>query len=254
MEREVLLRRTRNPDRAMATFFDHLAELRSKILVCAGAVALGAGIAHYFHEAIIAFLLEPVRDQQLLFLSPLDPLLFILKVDLAAGFLLALPVISWSVLSFVKPAIERTRWLMFSAVYGLAAVLILAGLAYAYVVLVPVTLQFLTSISVPGVENMLTATSYLRFLLAQSVITAVLFQIPLFILAGSFIGAFQVATLASKRRHIYLAGIIILAIVTPTTDLFSLALVGLPACMLFEGSLVAGRVVQRVQRRRARAE
>jgi sec-independent protein translocase protein TatC len=229
----------------MPTFFDHLAELRAKLLVCCFAVLAGAGVAHYFHETLIAFLLQPVSSQPLFFLSPLDPLLFILKVDLSAGFLLALPVISWSVLSFVKPAIERTRWLLFSVVYGLAAVLILAGLAYSYVVLVPVTLHLLTSISVPGVENMLTATSYLRFLLAQSVITAVLFQIPLVVVAGSHLGAFRIVTLASKRRYIYGGGLVVLAVITPTTDVFSLGLVAIPAIVLFEGSMVVGRAVRR---------
>lgn len=229
----------------MTTFFDHLAALRSKLLLCFFAVVVGAGIAHAFHVTIIATLLMPVRGQSLVFLSPLDPLVFIFKIDLVAGLLLALPVISWSTLSFLRPAMRPVRWTAFCAVFTLAAVLLLAGLAYSYLVVVPLTLRFLLSISVAGIGNMLTASSYLSFLLLQLLLMAALFQIPLFILAGVWIGAFDPSALAAKRRYIYVGGLIALAVVTPTTDVFSLGVVAVPALFIFEGSLLAARVVGR---------
>ncbi len=199
----------------MATFFDHLAELRSKLLWCCLAVALGAAVTHYYHEAVIAFLLGPIRGRTLYFLSPLDPLFFIMKTDFLVGFVLALPVINWNLFSFVRPAMKTSRWLLLSVVYCTAAALILAALAYAYFVMVPISLNFLLGIAIPGVNNLITATSYLNFLLVQSLITAALFQIPLFIVAGAYVGAFQISTLAAKRRYIYVAGIIVLAVITP---------------------------------------
>jgi sec-independent protein translocase protein TatC len=234
----------------MASFFDHLAELRSKLLWCLIAVVAGVVVAHQFHEALIAFLLRPLRGERLFFLSPLDPLLFVFKIDVFAGLILALPVINWSALSFIRPALSRVNWVLFSLLYGAAALLVIGGLAYAYLVMVPLTLRFLTSLTVPGVENMITATSYLNFLLTQSLIVAAVFQIPLFVTAGSYIGALDVAMLASRRRYIYVAGLIALAVITPTTDLFSLSVVAVPAAIVFEGSLVAGRVVKWMSRNR----
>jgi sec-independent protein translocase protein TatC len=227
----------------MPTFFDHLAELRSKLLLCLAAVTLGAVVAHAEHAAIIALLLKPVRGQSLVFLSPLDPLLFIFKIDLSAGFLFALPVISWSTLSFLKPAMQRSSWLLFCAVFCLAAVLLLAGLAYSYLVIVPLTLRVLTSISVPGIGNMITADSYLSFLLLQLLLMAALFQISLFVLGGVWLGAFDPSMLAAKRRYIYVGGLIALAVITPTTDVFSLGCVAVPALVIFEGSLLAARLL-----------
>jgi sec-independent protein translocase protein TatC len=212
------------------TFFDHLAELRSKLLWCVIALFLGAGIAHVRHEAIISLLLRPAGGAELVFLSPLDPLLFI----------------RWSVLSFLKPAMHSSRWLLFCLVFCVAAVLLLVGLAYAVLVIVPISLGFLTSITVSGIGNMLTAGSYLSFLLLQLLLMAALFQIPLFVLAGVWVGALDPAMLARKRRYIYLGGMVVLAFVTPTTDLLSLGLVVGPASVIFEGSLIAGRVVQRL--------
>lgn len=235
----------------MPTFFDHLAELRTRLLVCFFAVSLGAVLAHVFHDAIIALLLAPAGGAELVFLSPLDPLLFILKIDLFTGFLFALPVICWSVLSFLKPAMPASRWLIVCLVFCAASVLLLVGLIYAYLVVVPLALGILTSITVPGVGNMLTAGSYLSFLLLQLLLMAALFQIPLFVLAGVWVGAFTPAWLSAKRRYFYLGGVVVLAFITPTTDLLSLGLVVGPAAVIFEGSLIAGRVVERLRRSRA---
>jgi sec-independent protein translocase protein TatC len=234
----------------MATFFDHLAELRSKLLRCLLAVALGAAVTHYYHETIIAFLLGPIRGRTLYFLSPLDPLFFIMKTDFLVGFVFALPVINWSLFSFIRPAMKTSSRLLLTVVYCTAAALILAALAYAYFVMVPISLGFLLGITIPGVNSLITATSYLNFLLVQSLITAVLFQIPLFVVTGAYIGALEVSTLASKRRYIYVVGLIALAVLTPTTDVFNLGIVAIPALIIFEGSLAAGRMMEWFMTRR----
>jgi len=227
----------------MMTFFDHLLELRSKILVSFAALVAGTALAHAYHETLIAFFLRPIQGEKLFFLSPLEPLFFIFKIDLFVGFILALPVLNWCVFSFVRPAVKQSSWILFSLLYGAAAVLILSALAYAYFVMVPISLKFLMSITVPGTRHMITANSYLNFLLTQSLIIALVFQIPLFIVAGSYIGAFCIQTLAAKRPYIYVGGIIVLAVITPTTDLFNFAIIAVPALVIFEGSVFAVRVV-----------
>ena len=85
----------------MATFLDHLAELRSKLLLSLGATAAGAVAAHAYHEEILAFVLRPAGERQFVFLSPLDPLTFILKLDILVGLVVAFPVIAWCLTAYV---------------------------------------------------------------------------------------------------------------------------------------------------------
>ncbi len=225
-------------------FLDHLLELRSKVLVCVAAIVVGALVAHYYHEAIIGFLLRPTKNQQLFFLSPLDPLFFILKIDLFGGIILAFPVINWSVLSFIRPAMQKSGWLLLCTLYFMVSILALCGLGYAFFVIIPISLQFLLSINISGIQNMITASSYLDFLLVQSFIIAIIFQIPIFILAGTYMRAFNADVLSSKRRYIYVGGIIALAVITPTVDIFNLLIVAVPAAIIYEGSLLAARFLQ----------
>lgn len=228
-----------------ATLLDHLLELRGKLLVSAFAVAIGSVIAHVYHEAITVLLLKPIAGEALYFLSPLDPLLFILKTDLLAGTVLALPVINWCILSFVKPALSRSTWSSLLLIYSISIASAFGSIAYAYLISVPAGLRFLMSLSVPGIETMLTATSYLRFLLASILLLALISQIPVVMLAGLRYRVFDASAIASRRGPIYLAAVIVLALLTPTTDPMNLVLILVPAALLFEGSVLAGRLMTR---------
>lgn len=225
-------------------FLDHLLELRTKILVCVAAIVVGALVAHYYHDPLIRFLLKPTGDHQLFFLSPMDPLFFILKIDLFGGIILAFPVINWCILGFIRPAMHKSGWLMLCIIYFTISILALCGLGYAFFVIIPISLQFLLSINIEGIQNMITANSYLDFLLTQSFIIAAIFQIPIFILAGTYMRALNVKMLSAKRPYVYVIGIAVLAMVTPTVDIFNLLIVAVPAAIIYEGSIVAARILQ----------
>jgi sec-independent protein translocase protein TatC len=227
------------------TLLDHLVELRSKVLVSLAAIAMGSVFAHLWHGQIVSWLMTPLGNEQLFFLSPLDPLLFILKIDLLVGTLLALPVINWALLSFVRPALARSTWFSLLLLYGLSLTCAAASITYGFFVSVPAGIHFLMSLTVPGIENMLTATSYLRFLLASCVVLAVISQVPIVLLTGLRYGVFSAATIAARRGHVYLVAVVVLSILTPTTDPLNLLLILGPTALLFEGSLLIGRLVVR---------
>lgn len=228
-----------------ATLLDHLIELRSKLLVSLFAIAVGTAAAHPFHEAIAAYLLKPLGGERIVFLSPLDPLLFILKIDLLAGTLFALPVITWAVLSFVRPAVSRTRWPSLLLVYGVSLACAAGSLFYGWFVSVPAGLRFLLGLSVPGIDNLVTAASYLRFLLASAFLLVLVSQIPIVVVAGLRYGIFDAAAVTARRGHVYLLATLVLSMLTPTTDPLNLLLVLAPTALLFEVSLVAGRIMTR---------
>lgn len=223
---------------------EHIAELRTRIFVSLGAVILGSIAAHFYYQEIISFILRPSGQQSLIFLSPLEPLFFILKLDLLVGLALAFPVISWCVLSYLNPVFSRRAWLITLFAYSASLALLVAGLAYTYFVTFPLSLRFLLAITIPGVDNAITAKSYLGFFFTQAAIISLIFQIPVLILAGLRLGAFSVSGLSAKRRYVYLFGLIALSVITPTTDLFNLAIVLAPTVLIFEISLLAGRLME----------
>lgn len=97
---------TRSRDReANNTFWGHIHELRLAVLLSFG-IIIFALLSHPYHEAIIRFILRPLKGEGVIFLSPLDPILFIFQVDTAMGVLLGLPFVLFLVFRFIAPAIN----------------------------------------------------------------------------------------------------------------------------------------------------
>lgn len=232
------------------SILEHVGELRNKIFIALGAFIVGAIVSHIFHSEIIAFLLKPAGSQHLIFLSPLEPLFFIFKIDFIGGFILSFPVIIWCIFSYITPALPKRIGSIVVLFYVTSTLLLFLGLLYAFFVTIPLSLKFLFSITIPGIENNFSVEAYLSFFITQAVIIMAVFQVPILIIGGISLGAIKTKMLANKRRIIYMVLLIALAIITPTTDVFSLSIIFVPCLVIFEISLIGGRVVEFLKKRK----
>lgn len=226
------------------TVWEHVAELRRYVLLSVGSVLLFGSLTHAYRNELVAVLLRPLGEGVTLqFLSPLDPLLFILTLDLFGGILLSLPVILWGTYRFLAPALPRVRTWQVVVVLGAAILFGLGAVVYGYLVAVPITLSVLTGFALPGTEPAFTANGYLSFLLTVLVSLVLVFEMPLIMVALSRLGLLEPRALSRKRGHVYLGLLVGVAVVTPTTDLISLALILLPTYAVFELGLLGARMV-----------
>lgn len=227
-------------------FWGHLAELRFSLLMATGAFVVGAGVAHIFHAEIIHRLLAALEGQPLQFLSPLDPLFFILKVDAVAGLVLALPIILYALFRFVAPALEqRSSRLALAGFLGTGYALALLSGAYAILLAVPFLVRFLATITVEGTHVALAAPQYLGFVMMVALIHMMIAEIPVMIVGAVRFGLLKLELLTTRRRHVYLGLAILLAVATPTTDPVSFLFVYIPAIVLFEIGIGVSRMVER---------
>ncbi|MES2225160.1 MAG: twin-arginine translocase subunit TatC [Patescibacteria group bacterium] len=231
-----------HPQHETHTVIDHIMQLRNKLFVSAGAMIVGALIAHHYNTLITHYVLSPAHGQKLLFLSPLEPLFFVIKIDFLGGTVLAFPFILWAIFSYVNPAISKRSRLAIYSTSIISAILLAGGILYSYLVTIPMTMKFLMSIIIPGTETTITAESYLGFFFTQMIIIMGIFQVPIVIINGFIMRIFTVRQLSSKRRYVYIIVTTALAIITPTTDVFSLAIVLVPTLAIFELSLLVGWV------------
>jgi sec-independent protein translocase protein TatC len=226
------------------TVWEHVAELRRYVLLSVGSVLVFGSLTHAYRNELVGLLLRPLGEgMELQFLSPLDPLLFILTLDLMGGVLLSLPVILWGLYRFLTPALPQVRgvW-VFLALLACVA-LGAAALAYGFLVAVPLTLSVLTGITLPGTEAEFTASGYLSFFSTVLLMLVLVFEMPLVMMALSRLGLLEPRLLSRKRGYVYLGLLVGVAMVTPTTDLISLALILLPTYAVFELGLVGARLV-----------
>lgn len=224
------------------TFFDHVRTLRTLVFRCVGLILLASGVVHYYNQPIIEFLLKPLGENanDLQFLSPLDPLFFILKLDFTLGILMVLPIIGYLIWAFIAPATEVNRTMLPVFTIGLSTLMSIAAAVYVYLLIVPTILLYMSSISVPGTALAFTASGYFGFLLGTTAILVLIFQIPLVIIALSSLDILDPTLITQNRAYIYTGLVITTAIVTPTTDVITLGFLTVPAIIVLEaGTLIA---------------
>lgn len=230
---------------------EHLEDLRRVIIVSLSAVAAGSCLAWFFSGRLIDWLIEPARRiiaGPLYFFNPNDAFVIRIQVSVAAGVLLAVPVIAAQIWTFVAPALfpnEKKAMMPWAAA---TAVLFLAGSAFGYFFILPTSLQFTMSFASESLQPMISIREYLALAGDLVLASGVAFDFPVVVVAAVAAGLVRTATLARFRRHAYVVIAVIAAILTPP-DVMSQMLLGIPMLVLFEGSLLTARLLEKARTR-----
>lgn len=163
------------------------------------------------------------------------------------GFIVAFPYIFWEFWSFVKPALSKKEIRTTRGIIFWVSLLFFMGVAFGYYILTPFMVNFYSNYSLSSlIEFKPTMSDYIENLIYTTVGIGVLFQMPLLIMFLSKIGIVSPQFLKKYRRHAFVIILIAAAIITPSTDPFSLTLVTIPLYALFEASvLLSSRVYKK---------
>lgn len=159
-------------------------------------------------------------------------------VAFIGGFILAFPYVFWEVWRFVKPALSDKEKRQTSGIIFWVSVLFFLGVAFGYFILTPLMVNFYFNYTLSDmIEIRPTFSDYLENVIYTTVGVGLLFQLPLLILLLSKAGIITSKILKKYRKHALVVILIAAAIITPTTDPFSLAVVAVPLYVLFEISV-----------------
>lgn len=223
------------------TLVEHLDELRTRLIVSGAVLAVAIGLCFWQNNLLLELANRPLpTDQVPVTLSPTEPLMTTLTVSATAGLLLALPVILYQVYAFVLPALspaERRTILPFVAAVPF---LFIAGVVFAYLVLMPVAVSFLLSFNEAQFGIEVRARDYYSFLTISLLAIGLVFQIPVAVLALARLGIVSAEQLARNRRYAVLAIAVLAALVTSPDPMTMLMVLG-PVYLLFEGSILLAR-------------
>jgi sec-independent protein translocase protein TatC len=169
------------------------------------------------------------------------------------GFILASPVVFWQLWKFISPALHaRERKAVRSMVWAMVG-LFLVGVAFAYWVVAPLSIQFFTTFSLSkSITNIPTIQNYIGMLTSFVLWTGVSFELPVIAVLLTRLGLLGPGFLRQYRKHAYVVILIIAAIITPP-DVTSQILVTLPLVILYEGSIFLSARTQRRQEQPATA-
>lgn len=229
-----------------ASLVEHLDELRTRIFVSLGALAVGFAIAFVFHKHLLHWLNAPLPDNRgkPITLGVAEPFLTAMKVSLLAGLALALPCVLWQLWSFLAPAVEPHAERTVLKFVFLATVLLGAGVAFGYWIVLPKAVHFLTNFDQNEFNAQIRARDYYSFVMTVLLAVGVVFELPIFILALVRLEVLSTATLRRNRRLGYFI-VAVVAVLLPGIDPVTTTFEMIPLVALYEGSIWLAVLVER---------
>lgn len=238
-------------------FLDHLDELRTRIIRSVIALAIAVGFAFWLATQIdlLGILVAPIEpmlgDGKLKYLSPTDPFFITMKLALYGGLLLSAPILIYQLWSFVSPALlPRERRAIIPAFY-LGLVLFSVGVAFAYLVALPMTLEFTMNFQSARLEQSITIDAYLDIVLRLLLAFGVVFEVPVVMLVLAAVGVVNAKQLAAKRRYAVAVSAVVAALLTPGDVMVITVGLMAPLILLYELGIGLARLVDR-RREKAR--
>ena len=239
------------------TFWDHLDELRAVLIRILVITAIAAVAAFCLKEELFAVVLAPrssdfityrVMGVEPFFINLMntgltEQFMIHLRTALYAGVLVALPYILYQLFRFVSPALYDHERRYATLLVGSGYMMFMMGTLLNYLLIFPLTVKFLGTYQVsPDVANMLTIQSYIDTLLMMNFVMGIVFELPVVCWLLGKMGLVTAQIMSQWRRHAVVVILIVAAIITPTTDAFTLFLVALPIWLLYEISIWIVRI------------
>lgn len=217
-------------------FFDHLEELRVRLIKSLIAVGVGTFVSYYWVDEIILFLARPVG--KFIFIQPTEAFLARLKISLFMGVLLAMPICMYQLWKFVVIAFTPSEKKSLFWILPLAYVLFLSGFALGFFIVVPAGTRFLISSGTTVMVPALSIDQYLDFVGMLCLVLGGIFQMPLVTLFLSWFGLIDHHWLSEKRRLAVLVIYVFSSLCTPGPDPVSAILLAIPTYLLYETSII----------------
>jgi sec-independent protein translocase protein TatC len=238
----------RRPDAASMTVVEHLSELRDRIIISLIAVGLGAIVCFALFPQIINLMVGPYQDYapgaKLIFTNPLEGFLVRIKVASYGGLVLASPVVFFQLWRFITPGL-LAKEKRYAIPFVISSVILFAGGGVVAVITLPKALQFLLGIGGHNLQPLLTAGSYLTLVFLMIVAFGVSFEFPIVVVFLLLARVINTGQLRRVRKYTFLGIVIFAAVITPSQDPISLFAMAIPMYLLYEASILIGRLMKR---------
>ena len=249
-------RNRRDRETGTMTLFEHLAELRNRLIVCLVAIVAGMVVVWFFYDSVIHFMLNPYQDYlrhhnskditkgNLVITGPLEGFTTRLKVSGYGGIVLAAPVILWELWRFITPGLHKNEKRYIIPFVAAAVVLFATGVTTAVLVF-PKALDWLISVSGTGIVPLFSPSRYFTLYMAMALVFGAVFMYPLVLVFLQLAGVVPSGKWRKWRRPAIVVICLVAAVITPSSDPFSFLAMAVPMLVLYEAAIVVGRLMKK---------
>ncbi|RUO48517.1 twin-arginine translocase subunit TatC [Pseudidiomarina donghaiensis] len=230
---------------SQSPLIDHLLELRRRILHAVIAVGLVFAIAATFADELYQWLAAPMiaslpQGTTMIATDVATPFFTPFKLAFVVSIAFAIPYLLWQLWAFIAPGLYKKEKRLVIPLLVSSTLLFFSGVAFAYLVVLPLALNFLAAAAPEGVTVATDIASYLDFVLTIFMAFGIAFETPVAIILLCWSGTTSVESLRRKRPYIIVIAFIVGMLLTPP-DVISQTLLAIPMWLLFElGLVIAG--------------
>jgi sec-independent protein translocase protein TatC len=235
-------------DTSRMPLWEHLDDLRKTLFRCLLIVLLGFAAVYSFADKIVLFLEQPLLnvlpdgEKYLYFTGIADKFFIYLKISFYVSVAVTSPLLLHQIWGFVAPALYKNERKVIGPLLFFATISFVAGLAFAYYIVLPTGYKFLIEYGPKTERPIITLTDYFSLTLQLMIALGVVFELPVVLLILGRLGVIQATLLSKIRPHAYIALSVLAAFITPTPDAFTMLLVLVPLCLLYELSVILVRL------------
>tara|TARA_R110002050_G_scaffold135999_2_gene259088 strand:+ start:668 stop:1450 length:783 start_codon:yes stop_codon:yes gene_type:complete len=224
------------------TLFDHLLELRARLLHAVLGVIIVFCSLVYFAQDIYQYLAQPLLQtmpsgSQMIATDVASPFFAPFKLTIVLSIFIAMPYILYQIWSFIAPGLYRNEKKLVAPLMLGSTLLFYGGIAFAYFVVFPVVFAFFTSVAPEGVVIATDISSYLDFVLKLFFAFGAAFEIPIAIILLCWTGVTSPNSLRQKRPYVIVGAFVIGMLLTPP-DIISQSMLAIPMLLLFEVGII----------------
>lgn len=230
------------------SFLDHLEELRWRLVKSIGSIMLGGIVAYLFIDDIIALLIAPTEHIS----SPMTLQvltvqgMFMIKwgMSIVGGFILALPVITYQMAKFITPGLYKNEKKFMIPLVFFSYISFIIGVVFAYMIIIPFSLQFFSSLGMSDIQNNYSINYYFSFIIWLMLGSGIIFELPVVVFILSIIGILTPPFMRHYRKHALIVILLLSAFITPP-DPVSLLFMSIPLVLLYELSIGVSWIVNK---------
>ncbi len=232
------------------TFIEHLEELRWRIIKSAiGVLIAGILVGIFINFIVENILLLPatrtIPPLKLQNIKPFGQFTLYMEIILIGGVILSIPNLIYQLWKFIEPGLKLNERKYVKSIVVFSSVCFLAGIVFAYFVILPTALEFLSSFGTSIINNNIAVDEYFSFIISTMLAAGVVFELPMVSFFLSKLGILKPEFMRKYRKHAVVLILIIAALLTPSPDITSQLLLGIPLVILYEISILICKYSQK---------
>lgn len=245
-----MMRKKKEKDDAKSlTLVEHLAELRKRLIYSSVVLLVSIFVSYNYSDSIVKYIVDIAPNINFVFIAPAELLLSYVKIAVISGFVVSAPFLILQIWIFVSPGLQKKEKRTIAVSLFVGGLFFIAGVVFAFLVILPIMLQFFMGFRIEEIEEMISFSNYLGFVINTLLSFGIIFELPIIMVILTRFHIISVSFIKKNRKYTILIILVIAAILTPP-DVITQILLAIPMILLYEVGILFASLVERTDRKK----